>query len=94
LNIKSIVEIACGYGIVADGLRWVMPGCEITQFDMFPNPEWTHLKVSPFIMDVNEFIKTDKHYDLVIFLNSYRNWDFKEEFNKWLEKKCRLLYSV
>lgn len=84
LPIKNIVDVACGVGIVADGLKWVM-NAEIEQFDIINYPEWEFLSVKPQIKDVDDFMREDKHYDLVLFLNSYRNWDKKEEFNHWLK---------
>jgi hypothetical protein len=89
LEFNSLVDIACGQGIIADGLKWVFPNKEITQFDFWEYPEWVNLSVVPYREDVMDFIKKEKQYDVVLFLNSYRNWDEKEEFNKWLYGHAR-----
>ena len=84
LEFESLIDIACGEGIIADGLSWVFPDKDITQFDFCEYPEWKKLKVIPYKKDVMDFIKEDQKYDVVLFLNSYRNWDKKDEFNNWL----------
>lgn len=93
LPIDSIVEIACGYGIIADGLSWVFPDKKITQFDIFKNDSWKHLKIKPYIMDVMDFTKRIDHYDLVIFLNSFRNWENKKQFKEWLKTHAKYFIS-
>ena len=88
-NVKSILDVACGVGLIADGLTWMWDDRDIEQFDIIEYPEWRGLKVKPFKKDVMDFIKEDKHYDVVMFLNSYRNWDKKEQFNEWLKRNAR-----
>lgn len=83
----SLVDVACGTGIIADGLKWVRPLATIDQFDIEEYPEWRHLNVRPEKLDVNEFIKRDRKYDVVLFLNSYRNTETgfdKAAFDEWL----------
>ena len=92
-EVKSIIDIACGYGIVADGLRWAMPEAEIEQFDLFENQEWAHLDIKPYVMDVVDFVKTDKKYDVVLFLNSFRNWQYQAEFKEWLKGHAKYFIS-
>jgi len=84
LEFKNLVDIACGFGMVAESLKWVFPDKDITQFDFWDYPEWEKLSVVPYRQDVMDFIKEDKKYDIVMFLNSYRNWDKKDKFNEWL----------
>jgi hypothetical protein len=90
----SLVDVACGVGIIADGLKWMYPKADITQFDVMEYPEWAHLNVKPSVMDVKEFIQTDKKYDVVLFLNSYRNEkegfsEIKADFDAWVKKHAR-----
>lgn len=89
LDIKTAVDIACGVGLVAETLHWVVGEWE--QFDIKSYPEWEHLEVKPTVQDVREFIKTDKKYDLVLFLNSYRNWEGedKNNFDKWVKTHAK-----
>lgn len=89
LKFDSLIDIACGNGIIADGLKWVFPNVNITQFDFWKYKEWKNLSVTPYQMDVVDFIKEDKHYDVVLFLNSYRNWDEQEQFNRWVKTHAR-----
>lgn len=83
LPIKSVVDIACGTGIIGDCLSWV--GYQVRLFDIVSYPEWKHLRVFPGILNVYNFLEEVTRYDLVLFLNSYRNWDDKELFNDWLK---------
>lgn len=90
LEIKSIVDIACGVGIVLESLGWVMDAnCE--QFDIEEYPEWQHLIIRPTKRDLMEFIETDEKFDLVLMLNSYRNWDEepREKLNQWMKRNAK-----
>lgn len=90
LHITSIVDIACGVGIVLESLAWVIDAdCE--QFDIEEYPEWKHLVIRPTKRDLTEFIKTDEKFDLVLMLNSYRNWDEepRERLNQWLIRNAK-----
>lgn len=92
LEIKSIVDVACGVGLVAEGLHWVMPKeCEIEHFDIEEYQEWSCLRLKPSVGNLFDFITVDKKYDLVMFLNSYRNWDEepREKFNSWLKRNAK-----
>lgn len=91
LPIYDIVDIACGVGIVADGLQWKNLEWNIEQFDIKSYPEWEFLEVKPYVEDVMEFIKIDRKYDLVMMLNSYRNWDGedKELFDAWVKRNAK-----
>lgn len=61
------------------------------QFDINAYPEWKHLSVESEVKDVMDFVKEDKKYDLVLFLNSYRNWDdeSRRKFDKWLNNNAK-----
>lgn len=91
LPITSMIDVACGTGIIADGLQWMMPNIAVEQFDIESYPEWQHLRVKPWQQDVLEFCKQEKQYDLVLFLNSYRNWDADTRgiFDSWLKRNAR-----
>jgi len=96
LELKSdfrLVDIACGHGLIADGLKWVFPDAKIEQFDYTDEyPEWSHLSVKPYNLDVETLMKRDdkdEHFDVVLFLNSYRNWTMQNEFNEWLKNHAR-----
>ena len=82
----SLVDVACGNGLIADGLAYLFPKSKTEQFDIFYYPEWNHLRVKPQCIDLEEFIKQGRSYDVVLFLNSYRNYDGKqrEKFNEWV----------
>lgn len=91
LPIESILDVACGTGIILDGLWWKMQKHTMKQFDIEEYPEWQYLEVKPEKRDVMEFIKKDRAYDLVMFLNAYRNWDDepRERFNSWLKRNAK-----
>lgn len=95
LNIKRVVDVACGVGLIAEGLSWVIPYTTFQQFDIEEYPEWQHLRVKPTVRDLNEFIKTDESFDLVLMLNSYRNWDDEPRgrFNEWLSRNAKYFIS-
>lgn len=91
LPVESVLDCCCGEGLILDGLSWVMPASYV-QFDIESYPEWQKLHAKPFIADVADFIQTDQKFDLVLFLNSYRNIETgfdKEAFNKWLKKNAK-----
>jgi hypothetical protein len=90
LKIKTVIDMACGVGIVAESLAWVIPG-HFTQFDIEEYPEWEFLKIKPTKADLFQFIKEDTKFDLVLMLNSYRNWDEepRKEFNGWLKRNAK-----
>ena len=82
--------MACGVGLVLESLGWVIDAdCE--QFDIEGYPEWNHLVIRPSVMNLEEFIATDKSFDLVLMLNSYRNWDEepREKLNQWLKRNAK-----
>lgn len=89
----SLVDVACGEGLIADGLSWVFKDKDISQFDIETYPEWSHLSVRTEQRDVADFIKDEKKYDVVLFLNSYRNdtegfGEIKETFDAWLKRNA------
>lgn len=95
LPIESVVDIACGHGIILDGLWWKNQHLKCEQFDIEEYPEWKNLQIEPNVTDLMDFIKEDRKYDLVLFLNAYRNWDAepKENFNQWLKRNAKYFIS-
>lgn len=91
LPISTILDCCCGEGLILDGLSWVFPAT-YTQFDIETYPEWQHLRAKPFVADVMEFIQEDQPFDLVLFLNSYRNMQTgfdRRAFDTWLKRNAR-----
>lgn len=82
----SLMDVACGQGMIADGIGYLFPEAKVEQFDIFYYPEWNHLRVKPQCIDLEGFIKQGRRYDIVLFLNSYRNYDGKqrEKFDEWV----------
>lgn len=89
----SLVDMACGHGLIADGLKWVFPEAKISQFDLGSYEEWQHLEVHPYNLDVDEMMKRDERYDVVLFLNSYRNWEQQEQFNDWVKHHAQFFIT-
>lgn len=91
LGIESILDVACGVGLILESLSWKIPCHKYHQFDVEQYPEWKSLVISPQKEDLFEYIKRDDSYDLVLMLNAYRNWDEepREEFNRWLKRNAK-----
>lgn len=92
----KLIDIACGYGLIADCLKDIFPGARIEQIDIKKYPEWKKLKVNTYQDTVQNLIKREEKFDVVMFLNSYRNWDGidKDNFDEWLKGHCRyFIYS-
>lgn len=88
LEVTSILDVACGEGLVLETLSWVMP-IKMEQFDIISYPEWEKLKVKPKVKDLKDL--EDEKYDLVMMLNSYRNWEEsdREQLNDWLKRNAK-----
>jgi len=78
----SIVDIACGDGGVLNKVKEAFPQCKAFGFDIEPPPEAVNVTQG----DLQDFIKDNhNHYDIVMMLNSYRNWHGKAklDFDEW-----------
>ncbi len=94
----SIVDIAGGRGVVLNGIAGIFPECKPTIVDITSyDYDWGKHRqsIKQIVMPLQEFIKvTDEIYDVVMMLNSYRNWgkneklpqriESKNNFDKWL----------
>ena len=94
----SILDIAGGRGVVLNGIAGLFPQCKPTIIDIKKfDYDWRkHRKsIRQLEMPLQEFIKQDNSiYDVVMMLNSYRNWQKKkstpkrtaarEAFDQWL----------
>lgn len=90
LDIKTVIDMACGVGLVVESLAWCFPS-HYAQFDIEEYPEWEFLRIKPYKADFFKFIEQDTKFDLVLMLNSYRNWDEEPRnvFNKWLKRNAK-----
>lgn len=91
-----LIDIACGYGLIADAIKGLFPQARVEQIDIRSYPEWKKLNVKPQKKTVQKLVEENEHYDVVMFLNSYRNWDGidKDNFDEWLKGHCRyFIYS-
>ena len=87
----SVVDIACGYGSVLIGISKDFPESRLLGIDINSYWEWDGHPDKFRKQSVQEFIKIDQEYDVVMMLNSYRNWDGQEKvlFDYWLKKNVR-----
>lgn len=90
---ESLLDVACGVGIVTEGLSWMYGDKSFKQFDIEEYPEWKHLKVKPEVRMVEDLLESDEKYDVILFLNSFRNWDKQEQFLEWLKGHCKYFIS-
>jgi hypothetical protein len=91
----SIVDIACGEGEVLIEIKKEFPECRASGIDILGFPSWP--AIPQFTqMSLQEFIRTsDQKYDVVMMLNSYRNWPDKHEFDKWIRENAHyFIYSI
>ena len=87
----TIVDIACGHGIIIDAVASLFRECRALAVDINEYPEWAHLGVRKRVISIQEFIKQGRQFDVVMMLNSYRNWigQDKDEFDEWVKKNVR-----
>ncbi len=87
----SIVDLACGKGDVIKAIKIAFPEANALGVDIDTFPEWdTSFKRE----DMMDFIKQPSRWDVVLMLNSYRNWEGSDEvaFDKW--KKDHTKYFI
>lgn len=73
----SIVDIAGGRGVIINGIAGLFPNCKPAIVDIVCYPhDWKKFRksVKIYIMPLQDFIKLDLSFDVVMMLNSYRNW--------------------
>lgn len=99
----SIIDIAGGRGVVLNGLAGLFSECVPTILDIKKYEyDWKrHNKhIRHTVMPLQDFIKqSEEMYDVVMMLNSYRNWkankdnpnriEDKNNFDKWLVEHAR-----
>ena len=82
----KLVDIACGYGVIVDGLGALFPDATISGVDIVKYKQWDMISdffgVKMIQMPLQDFIKLDNKYDVVMMLNSYRNWTVQKNMNK------------
>ncbi|MBU1076383.1 MAG: hypothetical protein KKH98_03770 [Spirochaetes bacterium] len=96
----SIIDIAGGRGVVLNGIVGLFP-CKATILDIKYHPEWGYLKyrIKRIVMPLQDYIEDDHPHDIVMMLNSYRNWKkskiiierkkSREQFDEWLPKNAK-----
>lgn len=84
-----IVDIACGNGKIISEIKQAFPNCEAYGNDIL-DFDWGK-DVTFICAPLQEFIKNNKGFDVIIMLNSYRNWEGKEkdDFDVWLKQNTK-----
>ncbi len=91
----SMIDIACGNGQVMDALARLFPKSNSSILDIRTYPEWRGIKpeVNKIITPVQKFIELDNKFDIVIMLDTYREWGKhdkdREAFSRWLFKNAK-----
>lgn len=93
----SIIDIAGGHGVIINGIAGLFSECRPTIIDIKRyEGDWERLRyrVRKVVMPLQDFIKRKGNYDVVMMLNSYRNWKAdkknperiiaRNEFDTWL----------
>lgn len=93
----SMIDMACGNGLIIDTLARVFPKMKATIMDAREYPTWSKMKKSnrKVKLPIQLFIKKEKHnkYDIVMILDTYRMWKpsdpFKVELDGWILKHAK-----
>jgi len=90
----SVVDIACGHGVVANGLIKLFSGSKITITDIRAYSEWLNIsnKIKKIEMPLQLFIDSEygeKMYDVILMLNSYRFMTTKKNGKRGIEGIAR-----
>jgi hypothetical protein len=88
---ESMVDIACGEGVVPRYVKKEFPDHEVAGVDINQYRTWGGERARFIQMPLQEFIRDDRMWDVVVMLNSYRNWEGpeKQAFNAWLDAKAK-----
>lgn len=98
-NDFSIIDIAGGRGVVLNGLAGLFT-CVPTILDFNSYPDWRYLKTSikMLVKPLQEYIKEGHPHDVIMMLNSYRNWPktnksggikARQDFDRWVVKNAK-----
>lgn len=86
----SLVDLACGRGDAVRDIGAHFPEANILGVDIQSFDEWA--KGGRFKKeDMMDFIRQPGRWDVVMLLNSYRNWEGSDKvlFEKWLGEHSR-----
>ena len=90
----SIVDIACGQGTDLESVLDSFPYCNALGIDILEFPEWEGKSARFKKEPLQDFIKMPSKWNVVMMLNSYRNWEGSEKvaFDEW--KKTHTEYFI
>lgn len=92
----QILDIAAGNANVLAEIKHAFPKCKAEAIDIVPFPEWDRHDFPCIPMALQEFIhKDNRQYEVVMMLNSYRNWTGpeKEEFDRWIYSHAKFFVT-
>jgi len=91
----SLLDVACGYGNVLQDVAVNFTDCNPLGIDIEEYDQWGLWDVPFRKVSLQEFIEKDENWDVVIMLNSYRNWKGKsrDNFDAWLERNATYFIS-
>lgn len=83
----SIVDLACGHGTDIEEIQGAFPYANALGIDIDEFPEWKDKSVRFKKEDMMDFIKMPSRWDVVMMLNSYRNWEGSDRvaFDDWVK---------
>ena len=87
------MELCCGNGIIVDALSALFPEARFEATDIKKHTEWEHLRIEPELISFQSIMKRNRNYDIVIMLDTYRNWmkytKTRDKFDKWIAKHTK-----
>jgi len=95
----SIIDIAGGRGVILNGIAGAFPECHPEILDIVEYKyDWRKFRpnIVIHVIPLQDFIKdkNNKIYDVVMMLNSYRNWknidhQIRIDFDRWLTEHAK-----
>lgn len=87
-----IIDVASGNANMLAAIFAAFPDCRASAIDYVKFPEWQAHDFPCIQMSIQDFMHMDDgKYDVVMMMNSYRNWrgSEKEEFDRWVQEHAR-----
>lgn len=102
-NPFTVLDLACGLANILSEISAIFPNSSCSGVDVVDYEERYPGRYAFLEQKVQDFIReTDKEFDVVIMLESYRNWDwetgdklkryggkFRNEFDNWVRRHAK-----
>jgi hypothetical protein len=89
-----IIDVCCGTGGVIGMLKDYFSDFVCIGIDILEYPEWfKYPKVHFTRLSIQDLVKVKQAYDVIMLLNTYRNWSghegLKKQFDKWIKNNAK-----